>query len=45
MYRSLESSNSNCFDLTQKVAETFEVWCKYIIEHNDDGSIAYDDAD
>lgn len=45
MYRSLESSNSNCFDLTQKVAETFEVWCKYIIEHNDDGSIAYDDTD
>ena len=43
MYRSMEASQSNCFDLTQKVAETFEVWCKYIIEHDDDGRIEYDD--
>lgn len=45
MYRSLESSNSNCFDLTQKVAETFGVWCKYIIEHDEDGRIIYDNTD
>lgn len=41
-YRTIEASKSNCFNLTQTVAETFEVWCRYYIEHNEDGTIACD---
>ena len=41
-YRTMEASKSNCFNLTQTVAETFEVWCRYYIKHNEDGTIARD---
>ena len=37
--RTLEASDSNRFNLTQQVAELFEVWARYDIYHNIDGSI------
>ena len=42
MVRTLQAQRSNCFDLTQKVAETFQKWCKYIIEYSEDGHILLD---
>lgn len=41
-YRTLEASKSNCFNLTQSVAETFEVWCRYYIKHESNGKISVD---
>lgn len=43
MYRTIEVSKSNCFNITQQVAETFNIWCRYIIEHEPDGRIAIDE--
>lgn len=40
MYRTVEVSRSNCFNITQQVAETFNVWCRYIIEYEEDGRVA-----
>lgn len=37
--RTIEASQSNRFNITQQVAETFEVWCRYEIEHDDKGAI------
>lgn len=42
MYRTIQAEKSNCFNLTQTVAETFEVWCRYIIEYDESGAIAFD---
>lgn len=39
-YRTIEASKSNCFNLTQTVAETFEVYCRYYIAHEPDGRIS-----
>lgn len=41
-YRTLEASKSNCFNLTQSVAETFEVWCRYYVKHEPNGKISVD---
>lgn len=41
-YRTFEVSKSNCFNLTQSIAETFEVWCRYYIKHESDGKISTD---
>ena len=40
---SIEASHSNCFDILQTIAETFECWIDIYVEHNEDGSIFYDD--
>lgn len=40
MYRTVEVSRSNCFNITQQVAETFDVWCRYIVEYDNDGRVA-----
>lgn len=37
--RTIEVSQSNRFNITQQIAETFEVWCRYEIEHDDKGTI------
>lgn len=37
--RTIEVSQSNRFNITQQIAETFEVWCRYEIEHNNKGAI------
>ena len=37
--RTIEVSQSNRFNITQQIAETFEVWCRYEIEHDDKGAI------
>ena len=42
MYRTIQAEKSNCFNLTQTVAETFETWCRYIIEHDENGHISID---
>ena len=39
--RSITAKNSNRFNLLQTIAETFDCWCEFIIEHNTDGSIQY----
>ena len=40
MYRTVEVSRSNCFNITQQIAETFNVWCRYIVEYEEDGRVA-----
>jgi hypothetical protein len=37
--RTIEVSQSNRFNITQQIAETFEVWCRYEIQHDDKGVI------
>ena len=37
--RTIEVSQSNRFNITQQIAETFEVWCRYEIQHDDKGAI------
>lgn len=39
--RSITAKNSNRFNLLQTIAESFNCYCEFIIEHNDDGSIQY----
>lgn len=43
MYRTIQAEKSNCFNLTQTVAETFEVWCRYLLEHDENGHISLDE--
>ena len=40
--RSISGKNSNRFNWLQTIAETFECWVKFDIEHNNDGSLIYD---
>ena len=41
--RSITAKNSNRFNLLQTLAETFECWAKFTIEHNEEtGEILYD---
>ena len=37
--RSITASKSNCFNLIQQLAETFECWARFNIGHNEDGSL------
>lgn len=39
--RSISGKNSNRFNWLQTIAETFECWVKFDIEHNNDGSLIY----
>ena len=38
-YRTMEVENSNRFNITQSIAEIFEVWCRYVVEHDKTGHI------
>lgn len=40
--RSISGKNSNRFNWLQTLAETFECWVKFNIEHNSDGTIKYE---
>ena len=42
-YGTIEESNSNRFNILQTIAETFECWIKFVIEHDDNGYIKYND--
>ena len=37
--RSVKAKESNCFNILQSIAETFECWMDLVIGRNDDGSI------
>ena len=39
---SIEASKSNSFNILQDLAEAFECWVKFHIDHNEDGSIKLD---
>ena len=41
-YLSISKSQSNCFDILQTIAETFECWVDLQVTHNEDGSIFKD---
>lgn len=38
---SISASQSNCFDILQTIAETFECWIDLVIEHDDNGYVTY----
>ena len=38
----IEAKESNRFNILQSLAETFQAWVRFRIEHNDDGSIKFD---
>ena len=38
----IEASQSNRFNILQDIAEKFQCWVRFIIEHNEDGSIKED---
>ena len=40
--KNFEISNSNRFNILQKLAETFECWVKFTIMHDEDGHISLD---
>ena len=42
-YLSINKSQSNCFDILQTIAETFECWIDIQVEHDIDGSIIIDE--
>ena len=42
--RSITAKRSNCFNILQSIAETFQCWLEFIIEHNEEtGEILYYD--
>lgn len=43
--RSISGKNSNRFNFLQSIAETFECWCQFIIEHDEQGYIVYDEEE
>ena len=42
-YGTIEESNSNRFNILQTIAETFECWVRFKIEHDEKGYIKYND--
>ena len=38
---SITASQSNCFNVLQTIAETFECWIDLVVEHDDQGYITY----
>ena len=36
---SINESNSNCYNILQSIAETFECWVDLVVEHNSNGAI------
>lgn len=43
-FGTIEVSQSNRFNILQTIAETFECWVKFIIEHDENGYIKYIDG-
>lgn len=43
-YGTIEASNSNRFNILQTIAETFQGWLRFIINHDEDGYILYDNT-
>ena len=41
---SISASQSNCFNILQTIAETFECWVDLIVNHDDQGYITYSDG-
>ena len=41
---SIKASQSNCFNILQTIAETFECWVDLVVDHNDKGEITYTDG-
>ena len=41
---SISASQSNCFNILQTIAETFECWVDLVVEHDDRGYITYTDG-
>jgi hypothetical protein len=41
--RSVEASKSNRFNILQSICEKFEIWIKFYIKHNPNGTVCYDD--
>lgn len=39
--RSISGKESNRFNLIQSLCETFQCWCRFYVERNNDGSIKY----
>lgn len=37
--RNIEAKQSNIFNILQSLSEAFECWCKFKVDHNEDGSI------
>lgn len=42
-YGTIEADNSNRFNILQNIAEIFECWIRFDIEHDDKGYIKYDE--
>ena len=42
-YLSISISQSNCFNVLQTIAETFECWIDLIVDHDDTGAIIVDE--
>lgn len=42
-YLSIEASQSNCFDILQTIAETFECWIDLDVRHDNRGAVIYDE--
>lgn len=40
--RTINGKNSTRYNWLQTLAETFEVWCRFWVDHNADGTIAYE---
>ena len=40
---SISVSKSNCFDILQTIAETFECWIDLVVDHDNNGYIRYDE--
>lgn len=43
-YGTIEADNSNRFNILQTIAETFECWLRFEIEHDEKGYIVYKDG-
>lgn len=43
-YSTIEASNSNRFNILQSIAEAFECWVRFEIEHDEKGNIIYVDG-
>lgn len=42
--RTISGKESTRYNWLQTIAETFKIWCRFRVEHNSDGSIAYEDG-
>ena len=40
-FLSINESQSNCFNILQTIAETFECWVDLVVDHDDEGYITY----